>query len=359
VLHWTAIAGRVVDGIQEVESVCTDVLGVPLLKSPADRLRRLFGKNRKEAAVVNQEFLDWLSARRPRDRPFFAFLNFFDAHYPYQLPATGIHRFGAVLRNDRERAVIRDSHDIQKHGLSPRLLAFARDSYDECVADLDERLGELIDELERRAVLDRTWVIVTADHGESFGEHPTADRGESFGEHPRVFLHGTSVYQTESHVPLVVIPPGGAVSPQVVTEPVSLRDLAATIIDISGIKDGSSFPGCSLARFWGGPSAVAASDQSCPSPALCELSPESPLNSDPDLRRTDIRLWPVAAIIDGNWSYTRREGDLFELLFNLREDAGELRNLANDPAMRPILERMRKALGQLTDGPLTPDRFNP
>ena len=47
------------------------------------------------------------------------------------------------------------------------------------------------------------------------------------------------------------------------------------------------------------------------------------------------QLWPVAALIEGDWSYTRRDGDLLELLFNLRNDAGELHNLANDPACDP------------------------
>ena len=55
--------------------------------------------DRKEAAEVNREFLDWLSRRRQPERPFFAFLNFYDAHYPYQLPAAGIHRFGAKPRD--------------------------------------------------------------------------------------------------------------------------------------------------------------------------------------------------------------------------------------------------------------------
>ena len=60
-----------------------------------NRLWRLFNADRKEAAVVNREFLDWLSRRRQPDRPFFAFLNYFDAHYPYQLPDAAIHRFGS------------------------------------------------------------------------------------------------------------------------------------------------------------------------------------------------------------------------------------------------------------------------
>ena len=123
--------------------------------------------------------------------------------------------------------------------LSPRQIALARDAYDNCVADLDEQLGRLIDELERRAILDRTWVIVVADHGESFGEHAG------------VFRHGSSLYQTEVHVPLLLIPPAAAGNPsgRTVAEPVSLRDLAATIVDELGFQEGSPFPGESLARF--------------------------------------------------------------------------------------------------------------
>ena len=58
-----------------------------------------FNVNRKDAATVNREFFDWLSRRGRPDRPFFAFLNDFDAHGPYQLPALGIHRFGAQPRD--------------------------------------------------------------------------------------------------------------------------------------------------------------------------------------------------------------------------------------------------------------------
>jgi arylsulfatase A-like enzyme len=335
----------VVDGIQGVESVCTYGLGLPFLRSPADFVWRLFGRNRKEARVVNQEFLDWLAERHRVDRPFFAFLNFYDAHYPYELPDAGKHRFGTAPRNDRETAVIRDWAEIQKSALSERQITFARDSYDDCVANLDEQLGQLMAELERTRVLERTWVIITADHGESFGEHPG------------VFLHGTTLYQPQTHIPLVVIPPGGTPSTTVVTEPVSLRDLAATIVDISGFKTGSPFPGESLARFWDATPVAAISDNSASSPALSELSPENRPESNP--RGPNVQLWPVAALIERDWSYTRREGDRLELLFNLREDAGELHNLANLPSMRSTLERMRSTLGRLTAGPLTPDRFNP
>jgi arylsulfatase A-like enzyme len=344
-LHLTAMVSRVVDGIQGVESLTNFALGVPLLRSPADFVWRLFGHGRKNAAVINREFLDWLAEPGRRDRPFFAFVNFFDAHYPYDLPAGAIHRFGTVPRNERETTVLRDWIEITRQGPSERQIAFARNAYDDGIASLDEQLGELIDELERRGLLERTWVIITSDHGESFGEHPG------------VFVHGTTLFQTERHVPLVVIPPGGAPSPRVVTEPVSLRDLAATIVDISGCQAGSRFPGISLARFWDGTTAAELSSHARSSPALSELAPEGPLYSA--RAEPNARLWPLAALIDGDWSYMRREKDSLELLFNLREDAGEIRNLAGEPAVRPILDRMRNVLSSLTAGPLTPDRFNP
>ena len=149
----------------------------------------------------------------------------------------------------------------------------------------------MFDELGRRAVLDTTWVILAADHGESFGEHAG------------VFCHGTSLYQTELHVPLVIIPPGGLPSKRVVTEPVSLRDLAATIVDVLDFRAGSPFPGKSLARFWDGssPSPSTPADR-----ALSEVVPIDPLNPDP-LEMVKPH-WPIAAVIEGGWAYIRREG---------------------------------------------------
>jgi arylsulfatase A-like enzyme len=179
-----------------VERFLEEWLDLDRLQPVVTQLWWLFKIDRKEAAVVNHEFLDWMARRRQPERPFFAFLNYFDAHYPYELPATAIHRFGVRPEDDPESNPIQDWLPLIQRGLSEKQVAALRDAYDDCVADLDEQLGRLFDELERRAVLDRTWVIITGDHGESFGEHP------------HVFLHGASLYQTELHVPLVIIPPG-------------------------------------------------------------------------------------------------------------------------------------------------------
>jgi arylsulfatase A-like enzyme len=352
-LRPAVLVERLVGGLQEVERFLEEWLDFDLLRPAVQRSWLLFNGHRKDAAAINRELLDWLSSRRQPERPFFAFLNYYDAHYPYQLPELSVHRFGVGPRDGRESDLIQNWWPLEKRGLSAREIAFVRDSYDDCVAHLDEQLGCLLDELGRLGVLDRTWVIVAADHGESFGEHPG------------VFCHGTSLYQTELHVPLVIRPPAGnQPSGRVVKPTVSLRDLAATIVDLVGQEAGSPFPGESLARFWDGPSpsGTAPADPSAagtgPDGALAEVVPNDPFRNS-DRSRWLEPHWPLAAWIEGDWSYIRREGEVHEELFHLPDDVQERHNLAGDPAMRPRLEQMRRTLGRLTAGPLTPQRFPP
>ena len=257
----------------------------------------------------------------------------------------GIHRFGVKPRDDREKALIRDWIQVIQDRPSQKQIGFGLDAYDDCIADLDEHLGRLFDELDRRDVLEKTWVIVTADHGESFGEIPG------------IFWHGTSLYETQLHVPLVIIPPAGGPMPRVVPETVSLRDLAATIAEIPDLKTPSPFPGNSLARFWSAPKSEfrAAGDGN---QTLSEVVPLDSFGPDPSQWPYRPR-WPLAALTLGDWVYIRREGNVHEELFRLGDQVPGRQNLANDPPMQPTLERMRDALDRLTGGPLTPERFNP
>ena len=263
------LVSNALEGMQAIVYFTEDWLESAGLLSRIERLWRSLATDRKDAAEVNREFLGWLNSRPEPGRPFFAFLNYFDAHYPYQLPMGRLHRFGVEPGDDQQRALINHWRYVDKSTLSPKGVAFAVDAYDDCIADLDEQIGKLVDELERRGVLERTWLIITADHGESFGEHPG------------VFCHGTSLYETELHVPLLVIPPGRGTAKQVVKETVSLRDLAATIVDVAGVGPGAPFPGASLARFWKPASQTAATRSPPVSPALAEVVPNDPRNLDP------------------------------------------------------------------------------
>src|SRR5262249_4150317 len=150
----------------------------------------------------------------------------------------------------------------------------------------------LIDELRRRGVLDRTLVIIAADHGEGLGEHG-------------LFLHGESLYRTEVRVPLLILPPSGRPAGAVVRQPVGLRDLPARIVDLSGLRDGSPFPGRSLAQLW--------ADRPTGAPpvetegAFSELA--SPNPSEPNQGRSPSHRGPLIALAEGDYVYIRNEGD--------------------------------------------------
>jgi arylsulfatase A-like enzyme len=300
--------------------------------------------DRKGAATVNREFLGWLARRPEPARPFFAFLNYSDAHTPYELAAGRIHRFGVPQPDERQRELIRRWGDLDKIRLVSTELPLAVDAYDDCIADLDEQVGRLLDKLRRQGVLDRTWLIIASDHGESFGEHTG------------VFCHGTSLYQTEVHVPLLIVPPGGGVTVHVVKETVTLRDLAATIVDVLDLEAGSPFPGSSLARYWDGKPTTPQPTHALSEAVLSEVVPGFATNVD--AYGLPKKSWPLGALNDGDWSYIRREGNVHEELFRVGQDARQQHNLARAPAAQPVLERMRQALVRLTGGPLLPQRFN-
>ena len=124
--------------------------------------RRKWGKpGRKTAGDINQAFLDWLSDND--QRPFFAFLNYFDAHGPYMPPKPFELKFGTKKPSIPS---IRLHYEYKAEEIET-----LRDAYDSCIAYLDNEIGSLLDQLEERGVLNNTLVIITSDHGEHFGEH--------------------------------------------------------------------------------------------------------------------------------------------------------------------------------------------
>jgi arylsulfatase A-like enzyme len=112
------------------------------------------------------------------------------------------------------------------------------DEYDGAISYVDDRLQELMNELRRRRVMDNTLLIVTADHGEGFGEHG-------------LLTHGTALYYPLIHVPLILYRPGHLSAGLRIKRPVSTKDIPATILELLGASH-SQFPGKSLATLWNG-----------------------------------------------------------------------------------------------------------
>ncbi len=216
----------------------------------------VFSGKRKDAGTVNADFANWLSRRPGTDRPFFAFLNYFDAHAPYFPPRVTDYRIGLRPSTPADFAVLQNWEAIDKPSLDEYHKALAVDCYDDCIFSIDEQLNLLVSLLGQRGLLDRTILIVAGDHGEGFGEHD-------------LFVHGDSLYRQEIHVPLLIVLPPSRTTFGRVGEPVSLCDLPATIVDLLGLGS-SPFPGQSLAGRWGhskASSATVVSELLSPNPA--------------------------------------------------------------------------------------------
>jgi arylsulfatase A-like enzyme len=277
----------------------------------------------RDARGINGAFLEWLGRGR-QDRPFFAFLNYFDAHSPYVPQANYAGRFGMrpELPTDYELLF-----DIPRLGMSKdwrRNLMMSRDRYDDCIASLDDQLGRLLESLRGQGLLDNTVVIITSDHGESFGDH-------------RVLGHGAALYLDQTAVPLVILSPD-APAGRTVTKPVSLRDLPATIVDQLGLSAGSPFPGQSLAAFWSTPSGQVPSQIT---PALSEMA--QALAFRPEQRGKPTRGLVQMSLVSPGWHYIR---DVVgpEQLYDLIRDSSELHNLVATPEADPVLDVFRRAL---------------
>lgn len=217
------------------------------------RLRQALGRydsvNRKRAASINDDVLAWID-RRP-DRPFFAFVNYLDAHEMYNPPAPYRARFGpdTARKNHLTRYGLGGlGYRTGKAKMTPPEVEAERDAYEESIAYLDEQVGRLIDALDARGLRDNTVIIVSSDHGEHFGEH---GRWE----------HASSLYPQLLHVPLVMRGPAPIPAGRRIADFVTLRDLAATILAMGPAI--ASLPGRSLARFWD-PSGVAADREESP-----------------------------------------------------------------------------------------------
>jgi arylsulfatase A-like enzyme len=280
---------------------------------------------RKDAAALNREFMDWMQSNR--GEPFFAFLNYFDAHDPYLTPAGSVPRVASGPKSRADFAMLRDWQRLEKDTLSPGDIQRARDAYDNCIAALDHEVGKLIDWLSDRQLLERTLLIITSDHGEQFGEHGT-------------FGHGLSLYGHEVNVPLLVIAPGRVPAGRVVSTPVSLRDVPATVAGFLGASGDLEppFPGTSLEPLW----------RAGPDPALS--ASRAPL-SELDKRIDDVPVprnapnfdGPLRAIMLDNYAYIHH-GSGAEELYDVDVDPAESNNLSGQEGARLILERARRIL---------------
>ncbi len=290
----------------------------------------------RDAAAIDRLFLDFLTVRSGRHdaAPYFAFLNYIDAHEPFVIPGDFPGKFGGKPRSRVDERLLLEYSHMDKSKLTPADLAFLRNAYDDSIAHLDHEIGVLLDELDRRGALESTVVAITSDHGESLGEHG-------------LFNHGKSLYWNEIHVPLLVIAPGLVPEGKKSGVPVSTRDLAATLAEASGSPKPRHFHGSSLSRYWIDRPAIGRTVRGTRSTAMSVVyGLEEP---DPAFgTRLDFNGMIFSLVVEDH-HYIRNQSEK-EALFNIATDRAEEHDLLNDSSHYSTLNRLRIRLCDEIDG---------
>ncbi len=184
-------------------------------------------------AIVDKvgRWLDWRAGNDDaRARPFFLFVNFFEAHLPYNPPEPErsarlprgadperVERLRHFKHPDEVRAIL----GLTRLDAEDRAVLGAL--YDGEIAYVDRRVGELVDLLAKHRLLDDTVVVVTSDHGEMLGEHD-------------LFDHKLNLFEPVLRIPMVLRFPKRVTAGQRIDSPVMLQDLYPTLLSLAGVE---------------------------------------------------------------------------------------------------------------------------
>jgi arylsulfatase A-like enzyme len=288
--------------------------------------RQRHGDDTTDAALA------WLE--KPRDKPFFLWVHYFDPHYPYTPPAPYDTMYGAGYSGPADGS-LEYLLRVWGRGGKEKIETTAADRqrmidlYDGEIAWLDTQLGRLFAGIDADGRGEHTLIVVTADHGESLDEHDY------------LFDHGEYLYEPSLHIPLIVRPPARMdIDPAVVTTAVQNVDVATTALNLAGSPSAAPLDGQDLFALLPGDGRPAPGDR-----AYAE----------------SCRPWQIERRYKG-WKNLHkaqavREGGLKLIatpyqdkleLYDLSSDPGELRNIATE---RPEdVKRMAELLEQWRGG---------
>jgi arylsulfatase A-like enzyme len=267
---------------------------------------------RRNAPDINQSVLSWIDRD---DKPFFAFINYFDVHDPYTPPEPYLSMYAPT-----QGGLINGFVERYHPDLTPEQLQSEIDAYDGSINYVDDQIKALFVELEARGELDNTIVIITSDHGESLGEHG-------------LLQHSASLYRQEIHVPLIVWG-AGVPAGKVIDTPVSTTALPATIMEILDANDGT-FASQPLTLLF---------DGNIPANWAQPISEVAQFDGAAEQNPTTHG--EMKSVVSEELQYIIHE-NFGDELYNWRTDPGELSNLINDPTTKTVVDAFRSYLNTL------------
>lgn len=285
------------------------------VRTAVPRIRWTASGEDKGAARLIRDIEGWLTKTQG---PFFGMVNLIETHDPHIAPKGYGRRDIQALRRSvsGKRFTQRmNRHNWRYGALSPREVQSLKDAYRAEVRYADVCVGRILGALDRTGMTEDCTVIVTADHGEAFGESGLVG-------------HGLPLTESVLRVPLILAGPG--LESAVVAEPVSLSSLAASVAAILGVETAG----------FGSPALLSSAGRGT---ARAEVEAPGRYFHTSGLRFREVdptMLNPAAAFYDGNLKLI--QGSFWEeALYDLDADPSESKNLMNELDPTPRLERMR------------------
>jgi choline-sulfatase len=271
-------------------------------------------------------------ARHRRADPFFLVVSFTHPHDPWELRPRYWQRYdpaaidapavGPIPRDEADPHSIRlrDMCGVDEAGLTPDQVLIARHGYYAAISYVDERIGEVLAALRDSGLERDTIVVLTADHGEMLGE--------------RGLWYKMAFFEAAARVPLIVRAPG-RLAPRRVREPVSLLDLAPTLVALCGQPN----PG----EPWADGDGVS---------LMAPLTGQGPRPGGDvvaEYLAEGVRS-PAVMVRHGGRKYVWCADDA-DQLYDLEDDPAELVNLAGDPAHAELCGSLRAEVDRRWDMP--------
>jgi arylsulfatase A-like enzyme len=185
------------------------------------------------------------------------------------------------------------------------------EKYDYEIAYDDLWIGKILKTLDQTGLADSTAIVAFGDHGEAWGEHH------------RIYFHGQNLTEEQIRVPLIFVIPGR--KPVTSDAEVGLIDVGPTLLDLLGIQPPAYLHGRSLLPAIDG-------GELPPRPIFSELLPST---STPDHQ---------VIMVDRGKKLVHKVSDRRFELFDLAQDPGEKKNLADDPAHKQLLDELKVRL---------------
>lgn len=195
-------------------------------------------------AIIFQEIKKWITLSRKKNKPFFIFINYFDAHLPHYPRQPFRERFRKVCKENVDFKKLEKCFNkrfgfpyiAKEVEMKKEEWDVVKSKYDAEIAYIDFFLGKVFDYLKKYEVANDTFILITSDHGENLGDHKLAG-------------HAFCLYDTLLHVPLIISFPRYTSRRKKISNLVSTVDIFPTLLGILNIEKENNFDGKNLIPF--------------------------------------------------------------------------------------------------------------